>query len=115
MCFCSSFGRVIVLSSSILLTDVFCFAATFKSPKLDQDELNRVLRALHHREHHYTNFIQLEVLAFYSFGPKPNKTVLSLQETYQKSRYLRQSVHACFVPDDAYGKFPLLQGWSLLS
>jgi hypothetical protein len=47
-----------------------------------------VLRALHHREHRYTTFIQLEVLALYSFGPEPNETVLFIQEINQKSEYL---------------------------
>jgi hypothetical protein len=100
---------VILLSSSILLTNVSCFT-TLKRPKLNQDGLNRVLRVLHHREHHYTNFIQPEVLALYSFGPEPNETVLSLQETYQKSRYSRQIVHAYFISDDAYLKFPSFAG-----
>uniref|UniRef100_A0A2N9HZ47 Uncharacterized protein n=1 Tax=Fagus sylvatica TaxID=28930 RepID=A0A2N9HZ47_FAGSY len=50
-----------------------------KCPKLNQEGLNRVLRVLHHRDYHYTNFIQPEVLALYSFGPEPNETVLSLQ------------------------------------
>uniref|UniRef100_A0A2N9F0B4 Uncharacterized protein n=1 Tax=Fagus sylvatica TaxID=28930 RepID=A0A2N9F0B4_FAGSY len=48
------------------------------------DGINRVLRALHHREHRYTTFIQPKVLALYSFGPEPNKTVLSIQEINQK-------------------------------
>uniref|UniRef100_A0A2N9GAB5 Uncharacterized protein n=1 Tax=Fagus sylvatica TaxID=28930 RepID=A0A2N9GAB5_FAGSY len=39
---------------------------------------------LHHRDHYYTNFIQPEVLALYSFDPEPNETVLSLQITNQR-------------------------------
>ena len=47
-----------------------------------------MLRALNHREHRYTTFIQPKVLALYSFGPEPNKTVLSIKEINQKSEYL---------------------------
>jgi hypothetical protein len=68
------------------ITDVFHFVAALKRPKLNQEDLNRMLRVLHHRDHHYTNFIQPEVLALYSFGPEPNETVLSLQITNQRSR-----------------------------
>ncbi len=100
---------MILLSSLILLTNVSCFAA-LKRPKLNQDGLNRVLWVLHHREHHYTNFIQPKVLAFYLFGLEPNKTGLLLQETYQKSRYSRQIVHAYFISNDAYLKFPSFAG-----
>uniref|UniRef100_A0A2N9I3K9 Uncharacterized protein n=1 Tax=Fagus sylvatica TaxID=28930 RepID=A0A2N9I3K9_FAGSY len=63
-------------------------ASALKHPKLDQDEINKVLRALHHREHRYRTFIQLEVLALYSFGPELNETVLFIQEINQKSEYL---------------------------
>uniref|UniRef100_A0A2N9EF38 Uncharacterized protein n=1 Tax=Fagus sylvatica TaxID=28930 RepID=A0A2N9EF38_FAGSY len=35
-------------------------ASGIKHPKLSQEGQNRVLRALHHRDHHYTNFIQPE-------------------------------------------------------
>ncbi len=62
-----------------MLIDVFRFVVALKCPKLNQEGLNRVLRVLHHRDYHYTNFIQPEVLALYSFGPEPNETVLSLQ------------------------------------
>jgi hypothetical protein len=82
---CSSFGRVNLLSSSIFLIDVFRFTAALKRPKLNQDRVNRVLRALYHKDHHYTNFVQPEVLALYSFGSEPNETVLSLLETNQRS------------------------------
>ena len=99
----------------LLPTDVFCFVATLKRPKLDQDGRNRVLRALYHKDHHYTNFIQLEVLAIYSFGPEPNEIVLLIQETNQKSRYSRQVVCAYLVLDDVLRKFPWLQGWLLPS
>jgi hypothetical protein len=70
----------------LVFTDVFRFVTALKHPKLNQEGLNRVLQALHHRDHHYTNFIQPEVLALYSFGPEPNETVLSLQITNQQSR-----------------------------
>uniref|UniRef100_A0A2N9I3H4 Uncharacterized protein n=1 Tax=Fagus sylvatica TaxID=28930 RepID=A0A2N9I3H4_FAGSY len=43
-------------------------ASGIKHPKLSQEGQNRVLRALHHRDHHYTNFIQPKLLAFHSFG-----------------------------------------------
>uniref|UniRef100_A0A2N9G0U8 Uncharacterized protein n=1 Tax=Fagus sylvatica TaxID=28930 RepID=A0A2N9G0U8_FAGSY len=59
-------------------------ASTLKRPKLNREGLNRVLRALHHRDHHYTNFIQPDLLTLYSFGPEPNEMVLSIQETNQK-------------------------------
>ena len=79
-----------ILSSSyeLMLIDALLFIAALKHPKLDQDGINRVLRALHHQEHRFTTFIQLEVLALYSFGPKPNETVLTIQEINQKSEYL---------------------------
>uniref|UniRef100_A0A2N9IZ84 Uncharacterized protein n=1 Tax=Fagus sylvatica TaxID=28930 RepID=A0A2N9IZ84_FAGSY len=46
-------------------------------PTLDKEGRDWVLRALHHKDHHYTNFIQPELLVFYSFGLQPNQTVLS--------------------------------------
>ncbi|GMY11028.1 hypothetical protein FCV25MIE_06267, partial [Fagus crenata] len=55
-----------------------------KRPQLDEDSHNRVLRALHHKEHHFKHFIRPELLALYSFGPKPSEAVLSLQEINQK-------------------------------
>ncbi len=89
VCFSSSFGRVILSSSHVLvLIDALLFIAALKHPKLDQDGINKVLRALHHREHRYRTFIQLEVLALYSFGPELNETVLFIQEINQKSEYL---------------------------
>ena len=87
--FSSLFGRVILSSSyALVLTDVSLFIAALRRPKLDQDGINWVLRALHHREHCYTTFIQPEVLALYSLGLELNETVLSLQEINQKSKYL---------------------------
>uniref|UniRef100_A0A2N9GE05 Uncharacterized protein n=1 Tax=Fagus sylvatica TaxID=28930 RepID=A0A2N9GE05_FAGSY len=58
--------------------------SALKRPKLGQDGHNRVLRALHHGEHHYKHFIRPELLALYSFGPEPSEAVLSLQEINQK-------------------------------
>uniref|UniRef100_A0A2N9G4Z8 Uncharacterized protein n=1 Tax=Fagus sylvatica TaxID=28930 RepID=A0A2N9G4Z8_FAGSY len=55
-----------------------------KRPKLDSDGHNRVLRALHHTEHHFKHFVHPELLALYSFGPEPSEAVLSLQEINQK-------------------------------
>uniref|UniRef100_A0A2N9HWH4 Uncharacterized protein n=1 Tax=Fagus sylvatica TaxID=28930 RepID=A0A2N9HWH4_FAGSY len=55
-----------------------------KRSKLNQDGHNRVLRALHHREHHFKHFIRPELLALYSFGPELSEAVLSLQEINQK-------------------------------
>uniref|UniRef100_A0A2N9GP07 Uncharacterized protein n=1 Tax=Fagus sylvatica TaxID=28930 RepID=A0A2N9GP07_FAGSY len=54
------------------------------SSGLDEDGHNRVLRALHHTQHHYKHFIRPELLALYSFGPEPSEEVLSLQEINQK-------------------------------
>jgi hypothetical protein len=116
VCFSSSFGCATLLSSyKSMLTDVLLFIAVLKRPKLNQDGLNRVLRALHHKDHHYTNFIQPEVLALYSFGPEPNETVLSIHETNQKSKYSRQVICAYSALDNVLRKFPLLQGWPLPS
>uniref|UniRef100_A0A2N9J012 Uncharacterized protein n=1 Tax=Fagus sylvatica TaxID=28930 RepID=A0A2N9J012_FAGSY len=57
-----------------------------RRPKLSPDGHNRVLRALHHREHHFKHFIRPELLALYSFGPEPSEAVLSLQEINQKTQ-----------------------------
>ena len=62
----------------VVCIDVFLLFAAIKRSKLNQEGQNRVLRALHHKDHHYTKFIQLELLALYSFGPKPSQTILSL-------------------------------------
>uniref|UniRef100_A0A2N9FPT7 Uncharacterized protein n=1 Tax=Fagus sylvatica TaxID=28930 RepID=A0A2N9FPT7_FAGSY len=59
-------------------------SSAHKRPHLDHDGHNRVLRALHHREHHYKRFIHSDLLALYSFGPEPNEVVLSLQEVNEK-------------------------------
>uniref|UniRef100_A0A2N9GVU6 Uncharacterized protein n=1 Tax=Fagus sylvatica TaxID=28930 RepID=A0A2N9GVU6_FAGSY len=55
-----------------------------RRPKLNEDGHNRVLRALHHKQHHYKHFIRPELLALYSFGPEPSEDVLSLQEINKK-------------------------------
>uniref|UniRef100_A0A2N9FXT1 Uncharacterized protein n=1 Tax=Fagus sylvatica TaxID=28930 RepID=A0A2N9FXT1_FAGSY len=55
-----------------------------KRPKLSQEGKNRVLRALHHKDHHYTNFIQPELLAFHSSGPEPNQKFLALKLSNQR-------------------------------
>uniref|UniRef100_A0A2N9HBC9 Uncharacterized protein n=1 Tax=Fagus sylvatica TaxID=28930 RepID=A0A2N9HBC9_FAGSY len=59
-------------------------SSALKRPKLDSDGHNRVLRALHHKEHHFKHFIRPELLALYSFGPEPSEAVLSLQEINQR-------------------------------
>uniref|UniRef100_A0A2N9EW45 Major facilitator superfamily (MFS) profile domain-containing protein n=1 Tax=Fagus sylvatica TaxID=28930 RepID=A0A2N9EW45_FAGSY len=59
-------------------------SSALKRPKLNSDGHNRVLRALHHNEHHFKHFIRPELLALYSFGPEPSEVVLSLQEINQK-------------------------------
>uniref|UniRef100_A0A2N9F733 Uncharacterized protein n=1 Tax=Fagus sylvatica TaxID=28930 RepID=A0A2N9F733_FAGSY len=59
-------------------------SSVLRRPKLDSDDHNRVLRALHHNEHHFKHFIRPELLALYSFGPEPSEAVLSLQEINQK-------------------------------
>uniref|UniRef100_A0A2N9EJW5 Uncharacterized protein n=1 Tax=Fagus sylvatica TaxID=28930 RepID=A0A2N9EJW5_FAGSY len=59
-------------------------SSALRRPKLDSDGHNRVLRALHHNEHHYKHFIRPELLALYSFGPEPSEAVLSLQEINQR-------------------------------
>uniref|UniRef100_A0A2N9GAD2 Uncharacterized protein n=1 Tax=Fagus sylvatica TaxID=28930 RepID=A0A2N9GAD2_FAGSY len=59
-------------------------SSALKRPKLNSDSHNRVLRALHHNEHHFKHFIRPELLALYSFGPEPSEAVLSLQEINQK-------------------------------
>uniref|UniRef100_A0A2N9GB78 Uncharacterized protein n=1 Tax=Fagus sylvatica TaxID=28930 RepID=A0A2N9GB78_FAGSY len=55
-----------------------------RRPTLSSDGHNRVLRALHHNQHHYKHFVRPELLALYSFGPEPSEDVLSLQEINQK-------------------------------
>uniref|UniRef100_A0A2N9F9M4 Uncharacterized protein n=1 Tax=Fagus sylvatica TaxID=28930 RepID=A0A2N9F9M4_FAGSY len=60
------------------------FIPPLRRPKLNEDGHNRVLRALHHNQHHYKYFIRPELLALYSFGPEPSEAVLSLQEINQK-------------------------------
>jgi hypothetical protein len=95
------------------LTFLFFFAA-LKRPKLNQDGHNRVLRALHHREHHFKRFIRPELLALYSFGPEPSEAVLSLQEINQKNEFSRQEVCVYFMSDDVLIAL-CLQGWPLQS
>uniref|UniRef100_A0A2N9I7P4 Uncharacterized protein n=1 Tax=Fagus sylvatica TaxID=28930 RepID=A0A2N9I7P4_FAGSY len=60
-------------------------SSALRRPKLDENGHNRVLRSLHHTQHHYKHFIRPELLALYSFGPEPSEAVLSLQEINQKS------------------------------
>ena len=95
------------------LTFPFFFAA-LKQPKLDQDGHNRVLRALHHREHHFKHFIRPELLVLYSFGPEQSEAILLLQEINQKSEFSRQTVCVCFMSDDTLMTL-FLQGWLLRS
>uniref|UniRef100_A0A2N9ECM7 Uncharacterized protein n=1 Tax=Fagus sylvatica TaxID=28930 RepID=A0A2N9ECM7_FAGSY len=59
-------------------------SSALKWPGLSSDGHNMVLRALHHREHHFKHFIRPDFLALYSFGPEPSEAVLSLQEINQK-------------------------------
>uniref|UniRef100_A0A2N9FY07 Uncharacterized protein n=1 Tax=Fagus sylvatica TaxID=28930 RepID=A0A2N9FY07_FAGSY len=59
-------------------------SSALRRPRLGEDGHNRVLRALHHDEHHFKHFIRPELLALYSFGPEPSEAVLSLQEINQK-------------------------------
>uniref|UniRef100_A0A2N9F4W0 Uncharacterized protein n=2 Tax=Fagus sylvatica TaxID=28930 RepID=A0A2N9F4W0_FAGSY len=59
-------------------------SSALRRPKLDEKGHNRVLRSLHHTQHHYKHFIRPELLALYSFGPEPSEAVLSLQEINQK-------------------------------
>ena len=86
-------------SGDLYLTFLFFFAA-LKRLKLNQDGHNKVLRVLHHREHHFKHFIQPELLALYSFGPDPSEAVLSLQEINQKSEFSRHTVCVYFMLDD---------------
>jgi hypothetical protein len=58
-----------------------------RRPKLNQEGQNKVLRALHYKDHHYTKFIQPDLLALYSFGPEPSQDVLSHDLTNQRSEY----------------------------
>ncbi len=86
-------------SGNLLLTSSVLFAA-LRRPKLNEDGHNRVLRALHHKQHHYKHFIRPELLALYSFGPEPSEDVLSLQEINEKSEYLDQ-LYYLFRSDDS--------------
>ena len=76
--------------------------ATLRQPKLSPDSHNRVLRALHHREHHFKHFIRPELLALYSFNPEPSEAVLSLQEINQKSEYLGRTFCVFRSSDDVF-------------
>jgi hypothetical protein len=75
--------------------------AALRRPTLSSDGHNRVLRALHHKQHHYKHFVRPELLALYSFGPEPSEDVLSLQEINQKSEYLDRLCYL-FRSDDSY-------------
>jgi hypothetical protein len=80
-----------------LFVDVFHLFAEIKRPKLSQEGKNRVLRALHHKDHHYTNFIQPELLAFHSSGPEPNQKFLALKLSNQRSKNSRPYAYRCGV------------------
>ena len=114
-CVCVSLYAVYFVgcSGDSYLTFLFFFAV-LKRPKLNQDDHNRVLRVLHHREHHFKHFIRPELLALYSFGLEPSEAVLSLQEINQKSDFSRQTVCVYFMSDDALMTL-CLQGWLLRS
>jgi hypothetical protein len=73
--------------------DIFLHFAAFTRPKLSKEGKDRVLQALHHKDHHYTNFIQLELLVFHYFGPEPNQKVLSLKLSNQRSKYPRPYIY----------------------
>uniref|UniRef100_A0A2N9FZG0 Uncharacterized protein n=1 Tax=Fagus sylvatica TaxID=28930 RepID=A0A2N9FZG0_FAGSY len=77
-----STGGMPAKASSILLLVIFL---AFTRPKLSKEGKDRVLQALHHKDHHYTNFIQLELLVFHYFGPEPNQKVLSLKLSNQRN------------------------------
>ena len=73
------------------VSDVFfSILAALRRPTLSSDGHNRVLRALHHNQHHYKYFVRPELLALYSFCPEPSEDVLSLQEINNKSEYLNR-------------------------
>ncbi len=76
--------------------------AALKRPKLNSDGHNRVLRALHHNEHHFKHFIRPKLLALYSFGPELSEAVLSLQEINQKSECLNRTSCIVCPSDDAH-------------
>ena len=84
----------------------FLFVA-LKRLGLSSDGHNRVLRVLHHREHHFKHFIRPELLALYSFSPEPSEVVLSLQEINQKSEYLNRICCLLRPSDDAFLKMSL--------
>ena len=88
----------------MVFTDISLFIAALRCPKLDQDGINRVLRALHHREHRFTTFIQPEVLALYSLGPEPSENILSIQEINQKSKHLSSDDLAVFYVGRCFKK-----------
>ncbi len=67
------------------MTDVFLFLVALRRPELSQDGHNRVLQALHHRDHHYKKFIGLELLVLYLFRPEPSEDVVSQELINQQS------------------------------
>jgi hypothetical protein len=67
------------------VTDVSFLFVAFRRPELSQDGQNRVLQALHHKEHHYKKFIQPELLELYSFEPESSEDVLSQELINQQS------------------------------
>jgi hypothetical protein len=94
----------------ILNLTFLSFLVALRRPTLSQDGHNRVLRALHHRDHHFKHFIRPKLLTLYSFGPELSEAVLSLQEINEKSEYYRQTVGVYFMLDDVLIIF-CLQGW----
>ena len=81
---------------------LFSFSlAALKRPKLNSDGHNRVLRALHHNQHHFKHFIRPELLVLYSFGPEPSEAVLSLQEINEKSECNSRTSYSVNKSDDS--------------
>ena len=68
----------------LLLTSFHFFLAALKRPKLGADGHNRVLRALHHNQHHFKHFIRPQLLALYSFGLEPSEAVLTCRRSIRK-------------------------------
>uniref|UniRef100_A0A2N9H9P7 Uncharacterized protein n=1 Tax=Fagus sylvatica TaxID=28930 RepID=A0A2N9H9P7_FAGSY len=64
--------------------------SALKRPKLDQDDHNRVIRALHHEEHHFKHFIRPELLALYSFGLEPRMATAKLNREKLKKMMSQQ-------------------------
>jgi hypothetical protein len=65
--------------------DEFCFRTALARPALSQVWRDRVLRAHHLSNRHYTNYIQPDLLFRHSFGPEPSAIVLTLIQANEKS------------------------------